>query len=354
MPPDDATLVARALARDAAGRDAFATLVARHHPMLTRTVLRAVGGDHALAADAAQDAVLQALVGLRGLRDPSAFGAWLTGIGLRVARRLALRRGREDPLDGDAAARVGVDPAGSAERADLAVRVRAAVAALPPGQRDAVFLYYLAGLSQAEVAAHLGTAEGAVRTRLHKARAALREHLHEERTDTTMNADIAMRVADVRPTADDRFSATHVVVLEAVEGGVGRRLPIWIDTAEAVALAATLESVALPRPGTYAFAAALLAAAGGRVSGVRIERLDDAGVFYAVVTLEGGASLDARPSDALNLALLCGAPITVASAVLAAGEAESVPGGAEPGAAAIAAALRERLAVATPREPPAP
>src|SRR4051812_22703535 len=98
-PPDDTELVARALARDAAGREAFGVLVARHQPLLDRTVLRAVDGDRALAADATQDAVLQALVGLGGLREPSAFGAWLTGIGLRVARRLALRRARETPLD---------------------------------------------------------------------------------------------------------------------------------------------------------------------------------------------------------------------------------------------------------------
>jgi hypothetical protein len=45
------------------------------------------------------------------------------------------------------------------------------------GPARAVFLFYLAGLSQAEVAEHLGTGEGAVRTRLHKARVALREHL---------------------------------------------------------------------------------------------------------------------------------------------------------------------------------
>jgi RNA polymerase sigma factor (sigma-70 family) len=334
-PPDDTELVARALARDAAGREAFGVLVARHQPLLDRTVLRAVGGDRALAADATQDAVLQALVGLGGLREPSAFGAWLTGIGLRVARRLVLRRARDAPLEDDAPA--GADPARDAERADLAARVRAAVAALPPGQRDAVFLYYLAGLSQGEVAQHLGTAEGAVRTRLHKARAALREQLHDERTDMK---DIALRVADVRPTQDDRFSATHVVVLEAEDG---RTLPIWIDTAEAVALVAMLEAVALPRPGTYAFAAALVGAAGTTVASVRIAELDANAVFFAVVTLGNGATLDARPSDALNLALLAGAPISVAPAVLDAADPD--PGGsAERGAPAMAAALRERLA----------
>jgi RNA polymerase sigma factor (sigma-70 family) len=336
---DDATLVRRALARDAAGRDAFDVLVRRHHPMLARTVTRALGGDAALAADATQDAVLQALVGLPGLREPSAFGAWLTGIGLRVARRRAAGRRRED---GDAAlaalaAPDGDEPPRAAQRDATVARVRAAVAALPPGQRDAVFLYYLAGLSRAEVAAHLGTGEGAIRTRLHKARATLREHLDDDRSIPM----VPMRIADVRPTDDDRFSATHVVVLEAEDGG-GAVLPIWVDTSEALALVATLEAVELPRPGTYAFAAALLGAAGGAVAGVRIARLEG-GVFYAVVELEGGASLDARPSDALNLALLAGAPITVDPAVLAAATTEPVPGGDGRGAPVLADALRERI-----------
>lgn len=342
-PPSDADLVARALARDAAGRAAFATLVARHHPMLSRTCLRALDGDAALAADATQDAVLQALVGLGSLRDPGAFGAWLTGIGLRIARRLGAGAGaRRRREDGDAEALAALpsgeaSPDEAAARAATVARVRAAVAALPPGQRDAVFLYYLAGLSRAEVAEHLGTAESAIRTRLHKARATLRAHLDEGGSPM-----VPMRIADVRATGEDRFSATHVVVLEEA-GGDGRRLPIWVDALEATALVATLESVALPRPGTYAFAASLLSAAGGEVEGVRIARLEG-GVFYAEVGLAGGASLDARPSDALNLALLTGAPIAVAPEVLDAAGDEPLPGGDERGAPVLAAALRARLA----------
>jgi RNA polymerase sigma factor (sigma-70 family) len=339
--PSDADLVARALARDAAGREAFATLVARHQPMLSRACLRALDGDRALAADATQDAVLQALVGLRSLREPGAFGAWLTGIGLRVARRSGERARRigdgaaaEALLDGLVAPEPSPDEA--AQRAATVVRVRAAVAALPPGQRDAVFLYYLVGLSRAEVAEALGTAESAVRSRLHKARATLRAHLDEGSSEM-----VSMTIADVRATGEDRYSATHVVVLAEAEGD--RRLPIWVDAFDAVSLAAVLEGVDLPRPGTYAFALSLLGATGRTVAEVAIERLQD-GVFYAVVTLDDGATLDARPSDALNVALRAGAPIRVAPAVLDA--ADPVPGGDQDarGVTDLAAALRERLA----------
>ena len=68
-------------------------------------------------------------------------------------------------------------PADLAEAAELRAWVHRAVAGLPPGQRAAVILHYLAGLTQAETAAHLGVEVGAIKTRLHKARANLRRTL---------------------------------------------------------------------------------------------------------------------------------------------------------------------------------
>ena len=125
------------------------------------------GGD--LAEEAAQEAVLQALLGLGRLRDPERFGAWLVGIGLNVGRHL--RRLRPVvPLVPEP----GSDPQELAEAAELVARVRAAVAALPAGQRRAVTLFYLAGLSQREVAAVLGVGESAVKMRHFRALERLR------------------------------------------------------------------------------------------------------------------------------------------------------------------------------------
>jgi bifunctional DNase/RNase len=64
--------------------------------------------------------------------------------------------------------------------------------------------------------------------------------------------------------------------------------------------------------------AALIAASGGRLSEVRINRLTDE-VFYAqavIESTEGTRSVDARPSDAIALALQTGAPIRVAGEVM--------------------------------------
>jgi RNA polymerase sigma factor (sigma-70 family) len=321
---DDSRLVAAARAGD---RSAFAVLIARHHGSLLKTCQRTVG-DLDLGTDAAQEGVLRAMLTLDRLRHDNRFGAWLLGIGLNVCRQMVRDRGAGvwststgDALD-DVGAPPGVspDPAESAASADVADRIRHAIAELPPGQRDAVALFYLAGLTQAEIAAHLGTAVGAVKTRLHKARASLRPRLIElwkeqfEMTEETAGG-VPMRITDVRRTGSaESETPRHIVFLEDVDGD--RRLPIWIGAAEASALVAVLEQIELPRPGPYHFAAALLGAAGTGLREVRISRLVDA-IFYAEVVLTNDSTIDARPSDALTLAVIEGVPIYADSAVLA-------------------------------------
>ena len=69
---------------------------------------------------------------------------------------------------------------------------------------------------------------------------------------------------------------------------------------------------------TYRFTASLVEALGGQLQEIRITRLE-ADTYYATALLTGPAGIqhvDARPSDALNLALAAGAPIRVAEAVL--------------------------------------
>jgi len=264
------------------------------------------------AADAAQDAVLTAMLSLDRLRRPEAFGSWLVGIGLNACR--AALRG-DSPLHRAAprtAAEGGLspltDPHESAVASEIAARVRFAIDSLPKGQREAVTLYYLAGLTQAEAAEHLGIPPGAVKTRLHKARASLRARLEPLRRERSVT--IEMHVADVR-----RAGERHVLMLE----GGGRELRIWVGPAEASAIAVLLEDVELPRPGTHHLAAALLTATDASVREVRITRLAET-IFYADVVLSNGMVVDARPSDAITLALVTGARVLVDPAVLDAAE----------------------------------
>jgi RNA polymerase sigma factor (sigma-70 family) len=344
MPDADTALVAAARGGD---RAAFATLVERHYGVLLATCRR-VTGDAEMAADAAQEAVVAALLGLDRLRNDERFPAWLVGIGINLCRRALRERARWQRADGPEPVATDPAPDEAAEAARIAERVRAAIAALPPGQRAAVALFHLGGLGHAEIAGHLGTRPGAVKTRLHKARAALRRELADvHREEFPMSAPVAVRVADVRRPTDrpDR----RIVVLEALDGD--RQLPIWIGAAEAEWMVAALEDVELPRPNAYHFAGALLRAAGGQLREVRVSRLAEH-TFYATAVLGDGTEVDARPSDALTLALLAGAPIAVEPAVLEAAERyrrerpeyAAEVAGPHDGASVLADEVRERLA----------
>ena len=107
------------------------------------------------------------------------------------------------------------------------------------------------------------------------------------------------------------------IELAAAGDDEGRRVRIGVGDAEATALAFSLQGHEFPRPMTYQFMASLVTAAGSAVRAVRVTSERD-GIFYAQVMLRGGATVDARPSDALNLAAITGAPVYVAPGLLSA------------------------------------
>ena len=316
----DAELVAEALR---GCRDALAVLLRRHWDTATFLSARVLGSAD-LASDAVQEAAVAAMTDLGRLRSPDRFGAWFCGIALNVSRRWLRQLRSEVPSAPAERTCESPGPAEAAETADLAARVRRAIGQLPAGQRDAVLLFYLQGLSHREVAGELGISAGAVKARLHQARAGLAPRLagiidEQEATVTEAGTGgsgtagwVDSHVAQIlQTTGEGQLGPKHIMILAERDGD--RRLPIWIGPAEAVALALTLEAEQTPRPFTYALAAGLVEAAGGTVAEVRITRLR-APVFYAAVLVHGAGGLrevDARPSDAVNLALVTGAPIRV-------------------------------------------
>ena len=128
---------------------------------------------------------------------------------------------------------------------------------------------------------------------------------------------VEMQVIDVRkrPAGDDK-PAGYVIVLEEVGGEC--RLPIWVGPFEGASMALHLEKVQTGRPLTYAFMANLLQSTGARLVEVLINRISE-DTFYAVAVVDVAGrteTVDARPSDALNLALITGAPIRVEASLL--------------------------------------
>lgn len=95
-------------------------------------------------------------------------------------------------------------------------------------------------------------------------------------------------------------------------------LPIWVGIFEANAIALQLENVTTPRPMTHDLLRNMIAELDGRVTRVVINDLRDSTFFAQIRVMTGQRTLelDARPSDAIALALRTEAPIFVSQAVL--------------------------------------
>lgn len=308
----DDELVAAALAGDPA---AFAALVEGNRARVQAVVERLVGDE---AEDLVQEALFRAYLGLSQLRDPGRFGAWLCGIAVNLAKMRLRRRRLETRLLSEPTTDDGL------KESEVLALVRDAVAVLPPGQRNAVVMHYVDGLSCDEIAGLLNTTPGAVRVRLHRAREQLRERLGALAPTTAGKEamdmiemkleDVLVRVAEDDPStlvADQR-----IVVLREADGE--RLLPIWIGAAEGNALALRVTGETTPRPVTADVMAELIRVTGARVERVAVTSLREK-TFYAViaVVVDGRVDdLDARPSDALNLAVRVAAPIFVDESVL--------------------------------------
>jgi hypothetical protein len=118
---------------------------------------------------------------------------------------------------------------------------------------------------------------------------------------------------DVGGMAVDPVSGSPVIQL-VEKGKDGRQLPIWIGPFEAQAIALQLQGVPPPRPQTHDLMRQLVERLGGRLDRVVIEDLRD-NTYFATLHLSTPAgrdlAVDARPSDAIALALRLRGPILV-------------------------------------------
>ena len=114
----------------------------------------------------------------------------------------------------------------------------------------------------------------------------------------------------------DPVSNSPIVVLKDDEEKFF--LPIWVGIFEANAIALQLENVTTPRPMTHDLLKNMMSELNATVIRVVINDLRESTFFARISVLTGGRELelDARPSDALALALRTQSPIFVSQAVL--------------------------------------
>jgi len=114
----------------------------------------------------------------------------------------------------------------------------------------------------------------------------------------------------------DPVTNMPIVILKDLAGE--KVLPIWVGVFEANAIALQVENVSTPRPMTHDLLRNVISDLDGQVDRVVVSELRD-NTFYAVIhmTVRGEAlAIDARPSDAIALALRTRAPILVSDEVI--------------------------------------
>lgn len=121
-----------------------------------------------------------------------------------------------------------------------------------------------------------------------------------------------MREMDVLGVRVEMPANRPMLLLRESDGH--RYLPIWIGAHEAAEIAHALEGRLPPRPLTHDLMLDVLNSLGHQVNRVDIVSLDD-GIFYANLIVDED-SISARPSDAVGLAVRCGATIFCAEEVL--------------------------------------
>lgn len=115
-------------------------------------------------------------------------------------------------------------------------------------------------------------------------------------------------------TSSPQSSGSYALILQ--ETGGDRRLSILIGQDPAQSIALELEAIQPPRPMTHDLMKKIIEVMGVNLLDVTITELRE-GTFYAVMRLDATPTeIDARPSDAIALAIRCGSPIYVYESVL--------------------------------------
>jgi RNA polymerase sigma-70 factor (ECF subfamily) len=172
----DAAIVARIMGGDV---DAYALLVTRYRPRLSRYAMRMLGNRED-AQEALQDAFVRAYRAIGRCDDPERFGSWLFSILVNRCRTTGARTTRRSRtfVSDEVSARAAAQPH-PAEQAAWREEIDRALAQLDSDQREAFLLKHVEGLSYEEMAEITGAGVSALKMRVKRACDRLRGLLQE-------------------------------------------------------------------------------------------------------------------------------------------------------------------------------
>lgn len=132
---------------------------------------------------------------------------------------------------------------------------------------------------------------------------------------------------DLIALVEDQVSSNPIVVLHDKKGN--KLLPIWIGDAEARAIAVALKKPKTHRPMTHQLLLNVISGLGGKLLHVVVDRMEKNTFFASMHVLVGGGeiAIDARPSDAITIAIQGQIPLFVDKKIMdVAGQPNPVSG----------------------------
>ena len=343
---DDTSLVAEVLGGD---RDAFAILFQRYAPSVQRLCTRLLGATGE-AQDIAQEAALQAFLGLSHLREPARFAAWFHAIAANLARS-ALRRQREYSLQALGkeimTGLVWSDSPPTLEEylfeREMQETIVQALQDLSPAHRQAISGFYLQGYHYEELAEQLGIPVSTLKWRLFEGRKLLSTRLQplaetllypvesqrrKEKPMTTGDV-VTLHVDSLRHVP---FTRQYLAILR--DPASRHILPVSLTEAEFSALEVAFRvrqdanAPLIPQD----LSQRLLESFGTHLQQIVINALVGQ-ILYATATLKQGArvrSVDMRLAEALVLAVREDAPIAITRSLFETSAALALTGTAHP------------------------
>jgi RNA polymerase sigma-70 factor (ECF subfamily) len=168
------------VARWKAGEQRAATLLVERHAAAVSRFVASIGS-RAEAEEVVQDTFVRAFASIDGFRGESSLRTWLFTIARRLVldrRRSARRRGEQVEVQEEDVA-TEYDALDGVLADETRARLRQAMAALTPTQREVFVLRVSEGLSYREIAGAVDTTEGAARVHYHNAMRAIKEFLDD-------------------------------------------------------------------------------------------------------------------------------------------------------------------------------
>ena len=277
--------------------------------------------DETLAQDLTQVALIQAYRCLNTLRDPSRFKYWLLGIVQNICRNY-LREKRHHFLSMD---NLLLQPDKSSQEEvarEVSEIVLTSIRSLEVNYQEVMIAFYYDGLPLTSIAEQQGISLSAAKVRLHRARQLLKEKLktykvlsYYYREPPTTNTMKQLTIADIYL----KEFGDAGILLQTEDGA--HFLPVMVGHPEAKAIFLGMQqhNFSTLRPWTHDLTATLLTATGAILNSICIHKLVN-GVFYAYLSLKKGKKtlkIDARPSDAIAIAVRLKTPIYVSDTLLA-------------------------------------